>query len=181
MAAGTDDDSNLMGKFFERIKGSGEGGPNKSDPDQKKVRFSIWYYLIAGMLMFAWFEGYTTNPQSETVSYSEFKQWVRDGRVENVVIAPEQITGSVKEDGKQARSFVVARVEDPELVSQLEQKGVKFSGYAENKWLGAMVSWLLPLGFFVFIWFFLIKRMSGGPQGVLSLGKARAKVYGEKM
>jgi cell division protease FtsH len=43
-----------------------------------------------------------------------------------------------------------------------------------------MISWLLPLAFFGFIWFFLIKRMSGGPQGVLSLGKARVKVYGDK-
>src|SRR5208283_5359098 len=47
-------------------------------------------------------------------------------------------------------------------------------------WLGAMASWLLPLVFFVFVWFFLMKKMSGGPQGVLSLGKARVKVYGEK-
>ena len=119
--------------------------------------------------------------QTEKIPYSDFKQLAGEGKVENLVVGPERITGSVKaEDGKPARPFVTVRIEDPELVGQLEQKGIKFSGYVENKWLGTMISWLLPLGLFVFVWLFLIKRMSGGPQGVLSLGKARVKVYGEK-
>jgi cell division protease FtsH len=181
MAVRTDDDSSFMDKVIERIKGSGNGGPNKGDPARNKVRFSIWYYLIAGMLVFLWFQGYTGGQQTERISYSDFKQWAREGKVEDLVVGPEQITGKVKgEDGKPAKPFVTVRIEDPELVGQLEQKGIKFSGYVENKLLGAMVSWLLPLGLFIFIWFFLMKRMSGGPQGVLSLGKARAKIYGEK-
>jgi cell division protease FtsH len=101
--------------------------------------------------------------------------------VESLVVGPEQITGKLKgEEGKPARTFVTVRIEDPELVGQLEQKGIKFSGYVENKWLATMMSWLLPLGLFGFVWFFLMKRMSGGAQGVLSLGKAQVKIYGEK-
>ncbi len=180
MTVKKDEDSGLMDKIIDRIKSSGKGGPNPVDPDQRKVRFSIWYF-VAAMLMFVWFQSYTGTQRTEKISYSDFKQWVHDGKVENLVVGPEQITGQVKgEAGKPARPFVAVRVEDPELVGQLEQKGIKFSGYAENKWLAAMVSWLLPLVFFIFIWFFLMKRMSGGAQGVLSLGKARAKVFGEK-
>ena len=51
------------------------------------------------------------------------------------------------------------RVEDPELVQMLDQKGVKYTGYAENKWVGLLLSWLLPLAFFIFFWSFLMKRM----------------------
>ena len=150
------------------------------DPDRKKVRFSIWYF-IAAMFLFFWFQSYTGVQQTETISYSDFKQWAREGKVESLVVGPEQITGKLKgEEGKPARTFVTVRIEDPELVGQLEQKGIKFSGYVENKWLGTMVSYLLPLGLFVFVWFFLMKRISGGPQGVLSLSKARVKIYGEK-
>ncbi|MFZ2444789.1 MAG: ATP-dependent zinc metalloprotease FtsH [Syntrophobacteraceae bacterium] len=180
MAARTDGESGFMDKIRERIKGSGDGRPDKSDPAQNKVRFSIWYF-IAAMLLFAWFQGFMGGERSEKISYSDFKQWAREGKVENLVVGPEQITGNVKgEEGKPARAFITVRIEDPELVAQLEQKGIKFSGYAENKLLAAIVSWLLPLGFFVFIWFFLMKRMGGGSQGVLSLGKARVKIYGEK-
>ena len=180
MATKTDDDSSFMDKVIERIKGSGVGGPDKSDPSKKKVRFSIWYFVVA-MLVFAWFQSYTAGQSTEKISYSDFKQWAREGKVENLVVAPEQITGNLKgEEGKPARPFVTVRIEDPELVGQLEQKGIKFSGYVENKLLGAIVSWVLPLVFFAFIWFFMMKKMSGGAQGVLSLGKARVKIYGEK-
>ena len=180
MTTKRDEDSSLIDKIMDRIKGSGKDGRNQVDPAQKKVRFSIWYF-VAAMLLLVWFQSYTGGQQTEKISYSDFKQWAREGKVENLVVGPEQITGNVKvEEGKPARPFVTVRIEDPELVGQLEQKGIKFSGYFENKWLGTMISWLLPLGIFVFVWLFLIKRMSGGPQGVLSLGKARVKVYGEK-
>ncbi len=170
----------LMDKIIDRMQGSGKGGPNQVNPDRKKVRFSIWYF-IAAMFLFFWFQSYTGVQQTETISYSDFKQWAREGKVESLVVGPEQITGKLKgEEGKPARTFVTVRIEDPELVGQLEQKGIKFSGYVENKWLGTMVSYLLPLGLFVFVWFFLMKRISGGPQGVLSLSKARVKIYGEK-
>ncbi|MEN6440009.1 MAG: ATP-dependent zinc metalloprotease FtsH [Syntrophobacter sp.] len=180
MAASTNGNSSFIDKIIERIKDPGKGGPDQTDPNRKRLRFSIWYF-VAAALVFSLFQSYTGGQQTEKIPYSDFKQRVRDGVVASVVVGPEQITGTVKgEEGKPARSFVTVRLEDPELIGQLEQRGIKFSGYLENKWLGAIISWLLPLGFFVFIWFFLIKRMSGGPQGVLSLGKARVKVYGEK-
>ena len=181
MTTKRNEDSGLMNRIIDLIKGPGKGGPSQVDPARKKVHFSIWYYLIASTLMFFWFQSYSGRQQTETISYSDFKQWVQQGKVEDLIVGPEQITGKLKAgEGKPERLFVTVRIEDPELVGQLEQKGIKFSGYVENKWLGAMASWLLPLVFFVFVWFFLMKRMSGGPQGVLSLGKARVKVYGEK-
>ncbi len=180
MTTKNNEDSSLLHQISDRIKGLGTGGPNQVDPARKKVRFSIWYF-VAAMLMLVWFQSYQGGRQTEKISYSEFKQWAGQGKVDNLIVGPEQIKGNLKEDeGKPERPFVTVRIEDPELVGQLEQKGIKFSGYVEDKWLGAMVSWLLPLGFFIFVWFFLMKRMGGGPQGVLSLGKARAKVYGEK-
>lgn len=179
MARKSNDDSSLIDRIMDRIKGLGEGGPGRSDPSQRKVRFSIWYF-IAGMLLFAWFQSYMGGQQTEKISYSDFKQWARDGKVENLVVAPEKITGDVKDEKGPARSFETVRVEDPELVGQLEKQGIKFSGYVENKWIGAMISWLLPLALLVFFWSFMIRRMSGGAQGVLSLGKARVKIYGEK-
>ena len=97
MAGKSNDDSRLIDRVMARIKGLGEGGPGRSDPSQKKVRFSIWYF-IAAMLFFAWFQSHMGGPQTEKISYSEFKQWARDGKVENLVVAPEKITGDVKDE-----------------------------------------------------------------------------------
>lgn len=179
MAGKSSDGSGLMDKVMNRIRGSGEDTPKKVDPSQRKMRFSIWYF-VAAMLLFFWFQGYMGGRQVEKVPYSDFKQWAQEGKLENLVIGPEKITGDVRDDKGPARPFVTVRVEDPELVRELQQKEIKFSGYIENKWMAVTISWLLPLAIMVFFWLFLIKRMSGGPQGVLSLGKARVKIYGDK-
>ncbi len=179
MAIKGSDDSGLMDRIVNRIKGLGDSGPKGSDPSRKKVRFSVWYF-VAVMLMVYLLQGYMGGQRSEKIVYSDFKQWAREGKVDNLILGPESISGNVKDEKGSVRPFVTVRVEDPELAGQLEQKGIKFSGHAENKWIVAIASWLLPLAFFAFIWFFLMRRMSGGPQGVLSLGKARVKIYGEK-
>lgn len=176
----TKDDTTPMDRIMNRFKGSpGNGGGKPPDPAQRKVHFSLWYFLVA-LLVITWLQGYLAEPQREKVSYSEFKQWVRDGRVDNLVLASDRIRGEIKDDKGQVQHFVTVRVEDPELVKLLDQKAIKYTGYAENKWIGLLISWLLPLAIFVLFWSFLIRRMGTGPQGVLSVGKARVKIYAEK-
>ena len=46
--------------------------------------------------MFFWFQSYTGSQRTETISYSDFKQWVQQGKVEDLVVGPEQITGKLK-------------------------------------------------------------------------------------
>ncbi len=181
MAKQSDDDLTPMDRFINRLRGSsGEGGSGEPDPSQKKVHFSLWYFVVA-LLLITWLQGYLAEPQREKIPYSEFKQWVRDGKVADLVLGPDRIRGETKDDKGQPQHFVAIRVEDPELVQLLDQKGVKYTGYAENKWVGLLLSWLLPMAFFIFFWSFLIRRMgAAGPQGVLSVGKARVKIFAEK-
>jgi cell division protease FtsH len=180
MAKKVDENLNPIDRLMNRLRGSsGDGGSQSPDPSQKKVHFSLWYFIVA-LLLITWLQGYLAEPQREKIPYSEFKQWVRDGKVENLVLQPDKIQGESKDDKGQAQHFVTLRVEDSDLVQLLDQKGVKYTGYAENKWVGLLLSWLLPLAFFIFFWSFLIKRMGAGPQGVLSVGKARVKIFAEK-
>ncbi len=176
----SDDDLNPFDKFMNRLRGSSsDGGSGSSDPSQKKVHFSLWYFVIA-MLLITWLQGYLAEPQREKIPYSDFKQWVRDGKVADLVLGPDRIRGETKDEKGQTQHFVTTRVEDPELVQLLDQRGVRYTGYVENKWVALLLSWLLPLAFFIFFWSFLIRRMGGGPQGVLSVGKARVKIFAEK-
>ena len=86
----------------------------------------------------------------------------------------------MKENDGPGRRFNTIRVEDPELVKQLEAKNIRFSGDVQNPWLGLITWWLLPFAIMIFFWSFLMRRMGGGPQGVLSVGKARVKIFAEK-
>jgi cell division protease FtsH len=74
--------------------------------------------------------------------------------------------------------FVAARVEDPGLVAELEQANVKFAGRVENTWLSTLLSWVLPAVVFAGVWILLMRRF-GPQQGLMAIGKSKARVYVE--
>ncbi len=181
MAKKGDEDRNLVDKWMDRLlRGpSEEGDSQKRDPSQRKMQFSIWYF-IAALLLISWVQGYVQETPREKIQYSEFKQWVRDGRVDNLVLDPDRIRGEVRDSTDRVRYFVTVRIEDPQLIPLLDERGISYAGRLESRWVGLILSWLLPLAILIFFWSFLIRRMSGGPQGVLSVGKARMKIYAQK-
>jgi cell division protease FtsH len=166
-----------LNKLVRRFRGPSGDGDRKQD--QRKVHFSIWYFIVA-LLVIMWFQTFLTEQQTNRVSYSDFKQLIRSGKLESVTIGPDKITGILKDSKEPNRTVTATRVDDPDLVKDLEAQGIKFSGASDSKWLGLLVSWLLPLAVFFFLWSFLMRRMGGGPQGVLSVGKAKVKIYAEK-
>ena len=48
-----------------------------------------------------------------------------------------------------------------------------------NRWLPELLGWILPLLFFVGIWGFFFRRMSGAEGGVMSFARSRAKMYAD--
>ena len=164
----------IMNRLKQRVEGA--DGP---DPSKRKMHFSLWYFLLA-MLMISWLQGHLFEQQLEKLPYSQFKQMVRDHQVESVVLEPDRIRGEFKQEGKDKRAFVTVRVEDPDLVRTLDEKEVKYTGLQENKWVVLVLSWLMPMALLILFWSFLMRRMGGGAQGVLSVGKARVKIYAER-
>ncbi len=167
--------------IFDKLKSSLGDIPPKGDPGRRKFHFSFWYFLIA-LLGLSLIHDYVTARQVNTIPYSQFKRYVAEGKVQKLSLKPQQITGVLTQDDKGAkdRPFVTVRVDDPELVKLLDAQKIDYTGHYESKWLANILSWILPLVFFIIVWRFLIGRMAGGPQGVLSVGKARAKIYAEQ-
>jgi cell division protease FtsH len=174
------EDQNPMNKLLGRLRGGqGDGGSQHPDPSQKRMHFSIWYFIAAGLMLML-FQSYLAEPQRDNIPYSQFKQMVQEDRVFNLVIGSERIRGEMKDEKTPGKSFMTIRVEDPGLIQLLDQKGINYRGHAENKWVGLFLSWLIPMGLLILFWSLLMRRMSGGPQGVLSVGKARVKIMAEK-
>jgi cell division protease FtsH len=167
--------------LLDKLRSSLGNIPAKGDPNRRKFHFSLWYFLLAFFLI-SLVQNYYLAHQVNTISYSTFKQYVNDGKVKDLVLRPDHITGVITEtkDGKKDQPFDTVRVDDPELVALLDQKHISYTGHIDSKVLGTIISWVLPLVFFLLIWRFLMGRMAGGPQGVLSVGKARAKIYAEQ-
>ncbi|OHX65451.1 ATP-dependent zinc metalloprotease FtsH [Flammeovirga pacifica] len=83
-----------------------------------------------------------------------------------------------------ARQFYVIKLEDQNLIGDLQDKGIDYKGVIENDWLGNFFSnWLIPFLILIFIWGFFMKRMSkgggmgGGGNNYLNVGKSKAKIY----
>ena len=71
------------------------------------------------------------------------------------------------------------RIEDPDLVQELEQARVKYTGETVSRWLPEILSWVLPLLLLVGVWSFFFRRMGGAEGGVMSFARSRAKIYAE--
>jgi cell division protease FtsH len=150
----------------------------KNNKETKKRSFTYLYFIIAFIAIIV-INSYISSGEVRTIPYSEFKQFVAQGKLSDVVVDQDNITGSLTgEDGKKTK-FLTARVDDPELVKELQKANIKFSGQYENKILKAIISWVLPFAIIILVWNLLMKRMGGAPSGVLNFGKSRGRIYGE--
>ena len=147
----------------------------------RKTQLSIAYAILTILLLLvmqSYFEG-----QVDTVKYSDFRQWLVEGRVATAYVGTDDISGkyyaeSIGEGG--LRTFTVNKMEDPGLVELLQKHSPEYDGKREPTWLTSLLGWILPAVFFVGIWMFMARRMSGGSGGLMSIGKSKAKVYMEK-
>jgi cell division protease FtsH len=143
-----------------------------------KAHFSIWYFLIA-LLLITYLQQYLFSPKVETIPYSQFKQNLAEGTVGKLTIGPENITGTLKgKDKKPDQRFVTIRVDDPSLVKELDERKIDYSGFYESKFLSTLLSWIVPIAIFFLIWRYAMKKMGPG-MGVMSFSKSKAKLFAQ--
>jgi cell division protease FtsH len=148
----------------------------------KKMSFSIWYLLLAVWAVILLHDFIHALQRSEELPYSEFKTLVADGKVAEVAVSSQTVSGKLKAEGesKEQRLFSTVRVEDPDLVRDLNQHGVKFAGVIESTFLRDLLSWVVPALVFVAIWFFVFRRLGQTQGGFMQIGQSKAKIYMEK-
>ena len=159
---------------------------------------SIGYFILVLIILFS-LQMFFAPQQYETIEYSRFKSLARRGLVTDVVIGETSVAGDIKaegvketvseerfkkldegiREGKKPLPFVTVRVEDTELIPDLENAGIDFRGEASNQWLSTLLSWVVPVALFFLLWTYLFKRMGAGG-GMMQIGKSKAKVYIEK-
>jgi len=139
----------------------------------------MWYVLAVFLLLALGQAFYFSMAGGETISYSDFKQRVRDGSVQEVIVSEERVRGVMKGGPKGTHPFVTIRIADPKLLEDLEKAGIKFTGEAPNKWLAEIVGWIIPIIFLIALWSFFFRRMGGAEGGVMSFARSRAKIYAD--
>jgi cell division protease FtsH len=151
----------------------------------KKVQYNLWYVLAAvfGVLLLqALWQQYQ---QVEPIPYSQFQSYLKDGKIDDIVITDKYIQGTLKNvRPDQPSEFITTRV-DPNIANDLEKYGVKFRGSTESgigTLLRDILSWVLPVVVFFGLWMFVFRKIAekqGFGGGFMTVGKSKAKVYVE--
>jgi cell division protease FtsH len=140
---------------------------------------ALWY-VLGLLLLLAIAQAFYLSAQSgQALSYSEFKQAVREGRIQEVTVAEDRVRGMFKTVTQGKRTFTAVRIEDPKLLEDLEQHGVKYTGEVASRWIGEVLSWVIPLILLVALWSFFFRRMGGAEGGVMSFARSKAKIYAD--
>ncbi|MDB4950266.1 MAG: ftsH1 [Gemmatimonadetes bacterium] len=148
--------------------------------DGRKPRFSLLPLLLAFAVLIL-LNVLFTGARSKEVPYSELKNRIAAGQVEKVAIGATSVEATAV-DSIRTRThqsgWTAVRVDDPSLVPLLERHHVAYTGVTANL-LQRGVVLLLPLLMLAALWFFMLRRMNP-TQGVLTVGKSKARIVGEE-
>ncbi|WP_024879623.1 ATP-dependent zinc metalloprotease FtsH [Methylosinus sp. LW3] len=112
------------------------------------------------------------------ITFSELLTQIDQGRVHDVTIAGNEITGHFSDN----RPFSTYAPNDPSLVQHLTAKNVAISARPPadgNSWLMTLLINGLPLIAFLGVWIFLSRQMQGGAGRAMGFGKSKAKLLTE--
>ena len=150
---------------------------------ERQTQINLWYFVLA-MLAVVWLHSLWVETRTvEPITYSEFQNFLKEGKIDEVVIRENSVEGKFKEpmaDGR--KKFVAIRV-DENLAKDLAQYNVKFTGTVESTFLRDILGFVLPAVVFFGLWWFVMRKFAerqGLGGGFLSVGKSKAKIYMEK-
>ncbi|MBD3729061.1 MAG: ATP-dependent zinc metalloprotease FtsH [Sphingomonadales bacterium] len=140
----------------------------------------IWGGVFLALLMIVSVFGNAGTPAGTQIAYSDFRARVADGSVKEVQVAPDKITGQLR-NGENFSTVPVAY--DTELPKLLESNGVKFTGTPREEMspLAYILLQSLPFILILGIAFFALRQVQkGGGSGAMGFGKSKAKLLTER-
>jgi cell division protease FtsH len=157
------------------------GDPQDNGPNPWVKSLMIWGGIFLALLVVVSVFGGSAQPTGEELGYSEFRDRVAEGAVQNVSISEDRITGTLT-NGEAFSSVPVAN--DTSLTALLEENDVPYTGAAKEE-MGVLTYMLiqsLPFILILGIAFFALRQVQkgGGAGGAMGFGKSKAKMLTEK-
>ena len=170
--------------------------------NNKIPKFSLsWlYFIIGGALLFIYLFDDGNANQEIVKPYSEVEDYIKNGYVEEISVinnstleayiikdSVASVTGKPATDGTRLKvKTTIGSIDnfDNFIREQRENEEAKFKGvvkYEEQKNLWGDLFWnVVPFIALIFVWIFIMRRMSGGgggQGGVFNVGKSQAKLF----
>ena len=134
----------------------------------------IFWTLIGILILMILFPVFPVPQKAEELSFSDFLNRVDKNEIKSIKISGEDISGILKDK----KEFKTRAVNYPNLISSLREKNVdiKVEPPMENNWLfGLLAQILLPLLFFAFLWWLLLRQAQSANNQAMSFGRSPAR------
>jgi cell division protease FtsH len=178
----------------------------KVDKLEPQWRFVLGYLVIALLILWAWQELFN-QLTFRTIPYSQFKTYLSRREAAEVLVKQDEILGRIVPAGAnesrnapaatpsptvapqagvqqstakpEAFYFRTERVEDPDLVRELQAAGVEYAAARPGFVSQLIFAWVLPIAIMIALWY-MLARMGSAGGSLLSIGKSRAKLVADR-
>src|SRR5215470_4451568 len=165
---------NPRGKKLDKPPGT---GPRFGSPLVYVLLLLVGFLLLRSLFQDAGFQ---------RVPYSRLLERIKSDGCQKVVLSNEWVKCYPKSEGQSKAElpwFAVRVAGDQQLVPMLEQKHVEYDAVSEGGMSEMIWMLVVPIGIGLLFVSWLTRRMSGGmpggPPGVMSFGKTKARIYME--
>ena len=165
--------------------------PNRNNPANQgpnKNRQSILAFLICLLISLVCLSFVTDmmSDKSSEITYDKFIEMVEKDQIKEVTLQSGVLTvvPKIQKSYYQNVSYKVNQMEDADaLTKRLEGTDIVFhyeQPDAMGEFVSTMISVLLPTVVLFFMLMFFMRRMNKGGNGIMGVGKSRAKAYIQK-
>lgn len=165
--------------------------PNRNNPGNQgpnKNRQSILAFLICLLISLVCLSFVTDmmSDKSSEITYDKFIEMVEKDQIKEVTLQSGVLTvvPKIQKSYYQNVSYKVNQMEDADaLTKRLEGTDIVFhyeQSDAMGEFVSTMISVLLPTVVLFFMLMFFMRRMNKGGNGIMGVGKSRAKAYIQK-
>ncbi len=153
--------------------------PNNND-NKKSNLLTLFLVIVIALCGFGLVSNMGSSDKSKEITYDKFINYVKEDRVDKVVLEDGKLTVTVhsdKDKDKKALYNTNLVGDENSLVEMLSDKNVVLEKKSEEIWVSVLysiASIALPLVIFVFFMNMIMKKSGGGMMGI---GKSKAKSY----
>ena len=155
-----------------------EDGNNKKDDMNKKSLLVMVVLAIAVMIIAQMLSGKIASASQKEVTYTEFMQDVKNGKVTKVELDSDRIYYEVK--NQKNVKYYTGNVQDERLYEELDKAGVTYSRKVIDTTtyvMSSILSFVLPTVLMVAVMMIFYRFAFKGGGGVMGVGKSNAKLY----
>jgi cell division protease FtsH len=142
-----------------------------------KLQGNTIIWILIGIVLIGLFT--QARPQTDRapdsqMAFSDFLASVDQGQIKSVNIRGQEVIGTTQ-DGRSFRTYLP---EGADVVTPLTAKGVRVQASTppQPSFLMSLLISSFPVLLLIGVWIYFMRRMQGGPGGVMGFGKSRARL-----